>query len=270
MKRSFLFFLLFASWIMIPSVLYGIPSDRELTVDQGILETVVDQRMAQSGSDSGNRYGHGIVIAGLEKKNEPLEEEPIEDVIADPLEPLNRAFFHFNDKLYFWLLKPLATGYETVVPQPLRVSVRNFFYNLVFPVRFLNCLLQGKFQGAEIEFVRFIANSTAGFAGFVDVVPYSPTLKEYRRYEEDLGQTLGVYGMGPGFYINWPILGPSTLRDTFGFMGDAFLEPMNYMVPRTKYNISVKAYETVNKTSLTLGEYEDLKRAAIDPYVSLR
>ncbi len=89
--------------------------------------------------------------------------------ISDPLEPINRMFFHFNDKLYFWLLKPVSSGYKVVVPKPARVSVKNFFSNLAFPIRFVNCLLQAKFKGAGYEWGRFLTNSIFGLAGFFDV-----------------------------------------------------------------------------------------------------
>ena len=195
-----------------------------------------------------------------------MEEEKVRG-ISDPLEPINRIFFAFNDKLYFWLLEPVAKGYSKVVPEPARVGVRNFFSNLLTPIRLVNCLLQGKFKSAGTETLRFIINSTVGFLGFQDVAKQEGHLE---RQEEDLGQSLGVYGLGPGIYINWPIFGPSSFRDTVGMFGDFFLDPINYAVTRTKYNMAVKGYDKVNKTSLTLGDYESLKKAALDPYVAVR
>lgn len=187
--------------------------------------------------------------------------------ISDPFEPMNRAFFHFNDKLYFWFLKPAAQGYRTVMPQTARLAVRNVFYNLAGPIRMVNCILQGKVDEASYEFSRLIVNTTIGLGGLVDVASEGMDLE---RYDEDLGQTLGTYGMGPSIFINWPFLGPSCVRDTVGLVGDAFLDPVNYLVPRTKYKLAVKGGETVNETSLTIGDYEDLKRSALDPYVSMR
>ena len=186
--------------------------------------------------------------------------------MPDPLEPLNRAFFHFNDKFYFWLMKPVATGYKAVVPQTVRVGVKNFFYNLAFPIRFVNCLLQAKFQGAGTELARFSVNSTVGLAGFLDVAEQDLGIDER---EEDFGQTLGVYGLGPGIYIFWPLLGPSSLTDTVGLVGDAFVDPLYYL-SETKYTIGAKAYDLTNSFSLDLGEdYKDLKRM-VDPYVAWR
>ena len=107
----------------------------------------------------------------------------------------------------------------------------------------------------------------AGFAGFVDAAADPFDLKEY---DEDLGQTLGSYGIGHGFFINWPVFGPSSVTDTIGSLGDAFLEPLNYVDMKTKYDLALQGLETVNKTSLRIGEYEDLKEAALDPYVAYR
>jgi phospholipid-binding lipoprotein MlaA len=189
------------------------------------------------------------------------------DTIPDPLEPINRAFFVFNDKLYFWLLKPVAKAYGAVVPQRARVAVRDFFYNLAFPVRFVNCFLQGKVYGAFDEMGRFVTNTVAGAGGFIDVATLTGN---FGKYDEDLGQTFGSYGSGPGFYINWPIFGPSSLRDTVGRVGDAFLDPISILVDPSEVILAVNALDLVNGTSLRLGDYEDLKRAALDPYISVR
>jgi phospholipid-binding lipoprotein MlaA len=193
-------------------------------------------------------------------------EEP-EETLADPLEPINRTFFVVNDKLYFWVLKPVATGYKAVFPQDARLGVRNFFSNLTTPIRLVNCLLQAKFKGAGNETVRFLVNTTFGLAGFVDTAK-----KEFKieKEETDFGQTLGLWRIGPAFFINWPILGPSSLRDTVGFAGDLFLDPQNYLITSIPINLAVKAYNQINETSLTLGEYEDFKAASLDPYVALK
>ena len=190
----------------------------------------------------------------------------LQETISDPLEPINRAFFHFNDRLYFWLLKPMAIGYKRILPQPLRVNVNNFFDNLQFPIRFVNCLLQAKVEGAGNELARFIVNSTIGLAGFLDVAKED---LDIGGQEEDLGQTLGSYGFGPAFYIHWPIIGASGLTDTIGLLGDGFLDPLNYL-SKAKYTLAARSYDTVNDTSLSIGDYEDLKRAALDPYVAVR
>ncbi len=186
--------------------------------------------------------------------------------IHDPLEKINRAFFYFNDKLYFWFFKPVARGYGYIFPQSVRIGVRNFFDNLGFPIRFVNCVLQGKLEGAGREATRFMVNTTGGLVGFIDVAREKMGIDEQ---DEDFGQTLGFYGLGPGFYINWPVVGPSSLTDTVGIIGDIYTQPLNYVI-EFKYNVGIRAYDIVNSTSLTIGEYEDLKRAALDPYVAMR
>jgi phospholipid-binding lipoprotein MlaA len=204
-------------------------------------------------------------------ESDPFADEYESDLdyvgIPDPLEPINRAFFHFNDKLYFWFLKPVSSGYKAVVPNPVRRSVKNFFSNLAFPVRFVNCILQAKFDGAGNELGRFLTNSILGLGGFFDVAEKHFDMKAY---DEDFGQTLGVYGLGNGFYINWPVLGPSTLRDTIGDAGDYFLDPIYHADLETTYDLSINGYEKVNDTSLVIGDYEDLKRSALDPYIAFR
>jgi phospholipid-binding lipoprotein MlaA len=187
--------------------------------------------------------------------------------IADPIEPLNRAMYNFNDKLYFWALKPVAQGYNIVVPEIARVSVKNFFSNLRFPARFISCLLQADFGGAATEFGRFTINTIWGIGGLLD--PSSNKELDLQKQDTDLGQTLGVYGVGQGFYIVWPILGPSSPRDSVDVVGDYFLYPVSYLDPFYAAVI-VWAYEEVNSTSLRIGDYESLKDAAIDPYIALR
>jgi len=210
-----------------------------------------------------------VQVASLkEASTEDEDAEPVEsspETVPDPLEPINRAFFEFNDRLYFWVLKPVATGYKTVVPEEVRVCIRNFFTNLAFPVRFANNLFQGKFFGAIEETCGFLVNSTVGLGGLADIA----TAVDIKRHDEDLGQTLAVYGAGPAFYINWPFFGPSTLRDTIGVAGDLFLDPLTYL-GEYWYAPGTRGLNIVNETSLRIGDYESLKKAALDPYVALR
>ena len=184
---------------------------------------------------------------------------------ADPLEGLKRIFFAFNDKVYFVVLRPLARLYGAVVPHDLRVALRNVLANLATPVRVVNNLLQGKPDAAGVEVTRFLYNTTVGVGGLADAAATDFGLVAQ---DEDLGQTLGRYGMGPGWYFCWPFLGPSNLRDSLGLVGDLFLHPLNYFELATV--AAVRSGEMVNKTSLSLGEYESFKEAALDPYVAMR
>lgn len=189
------------------------------------------------------------------------------DSIPDPLEPVNRAFFVFNDKAYFWFFKPVATGYKSVVPEVGRICIRNFFTNLIMPIRAISCLLQGKFEGFGIELTRCVVNTTVGFLGFQDVARQA---LDFQIQDEDLGQVLAYYGIGPGFYLNLPFLGASTLRDTTGWVGELYLNPLDYMVDDFWPNVGFRSFDILNKTSMRIGEYEALKKASVDPYVAMR
>lgn len=207
--------------------------------------------------------------AGEDEFDYDMEDVPAAEqvTIADPWEPFNRAMYTFNDRLYFWVLKPVAEGYSAVVPEPARVSVGNFFSNLRAPIRFVNCVLQANLIGASTELFRFMLNSTIGVAGLFD--PAGGEEIGLLRQDEDFGQTLGSYGVGQGFYIVWPFFGPSSPRDTVGMVGDFFSYPISYLDPWYVWT-AVRGYQAINDTSLQIGDYEAIKDAAIDPYVSIR
>jgi len=206
-------------------------------------------------------------VVGVASEDEaPPEELAQEKTVADPLEPWNRLMYHFNDKLYFWLVKPAARGYNRIFPEPVRVSVRNFFTNIEMPIRFVNCILEAKLKCAGIELARFGINSVAGIGGLFDIAKDGYHIEGQQK---DTGQTLGYYGIGEGIYIVWPFLGPSSLRDTVGLVGDSFLTPFDYIKP-TEDAIAIGAYEYFNKASLQIGEYEDLKESAIEPYIAIK
>lgn len=187
------------------------------------------------------------------------------ETIADPLKSYNRAIYNFNDKVYFYLLKPTARGYKAILPEKARLSVRNALSNITMPVRFVNCLLQGKLKYSAIELTRFAINTTWGIVGLFDP---AKSFLDLKKQEEDFGQTLGFYGVKEGFSITWPLLGPSNVRDTIGFVVDAFSDPFVYT--EAVVHTATATLDKINETSLTLGEYEELKKSAIDPYISLR
>ncbi len=196
------------------------------------------------------------------------EDQPEEEAlhIADPLYPFNKAMYHVNDKFYFWILKPVAQGYRAIVPEDVRLSVGNLFDHISTPIRFVNNLLQMRIRDAGKELVRFLYNSTAGVCGLVDAAKTDIGLGQQ---DEDLGQTFGRYGVGHGIYLVLPFLGPSSLRDAAGRAGDRFLNPVHYVDP-AEASVGITVYDKVNETSFRIGDYEDLKKSAIDPYVSLR
>ncbi|MEE8574557.1 MAG: VacJ family lipoprotein [Thermodesulfobacteriota bacterium] len=189
-------------------------------------------------------------------------------LIADPLEGFNRAMFVFNDKMYFWIMKPVARGYGFVFPKPGRNMVKRFFLNLRTPIRFVNSVLQLKFEDAGSELWRFTVNSTLGLGGMFDP---AKSLAGMHMKREDMGQTFGRYGAGPGFYITWPFLGPSSFRDTLGLIGDTPLDPVTYLTPQDRWiSTPTKVYDKLNNLSLQIGLYEGIKQDALDPYTYIR
>lgn len=195
--------------------------------------------------------------------NEGVSEQPS---CCDPLEPMNRVFFAFNDKLYYWVLKPVNSAYSAVLPVDFRLVIGNFITNLAAPVRLLNNLLQGKVNDAGIVLSRFVINSTLGVFGLGDAA-YRFGLEPK---PEDFGQTLGVWGVGEGVYFCWPVIGPSTVRDTLGFVGDAYAHPMVHGVDDIAVSAGYYAGNKINLLSLNPDVYEDLKKYSLDPYVSMR
>lgn len=186
--------------------------------------------------------------------------------LADPLYPYNYFMYYFNDVFYTAILKPVTCAYKALTPPCLRKGVDNIFRNLMFPVRFVNNLLQGKINKAGTEVKIFLINSTIGVAGFGKVAQNRFNLNTPK---EDFRQTLGSWSIGNGFYLVLPFIGPSTLRDSFGLVGDYFLIPINYIEP-SELSYGLGAWDLVNYTSFHIGDYESLKKAALDPYQALK
>ncbi|MFO7963746.1 MAG: VacJ family lipoprotein [Desulfobacterales bacterium] len=215
------------------------------------------------------QYAETASESEVDEDFEFLEEAyPSEEItVFDPLEPWNRFMFQVNDRLYFRILKPTAQFYGRVVPLPARRGIDNFFHNIKAPIRLVNCVLQGKARPAMGEFFAFFINSTIGVLGFMDPAQKYPGLDPP---EEDMGQTLGTYGIGNGIYLVWPLIGPSTLRDSFGFAADRmFLNPIGY-IESTPIRIGLTAENAINATSLRIGDYESLKEASLQPYQAFK
>jgi phospholipid-binding lipoprotein MlaA len=189
-------------------------------------------------------------------------------IIADPLEGFNRAIFVFNDFVLEYAARPLSAGYTFVTPEFMREGISNFFYNLNFPVRFANNLFQGKPLAAGVEMSRFILNSTAGLGGLFNPAAKLETVVPVG--DEDTGQTLGVWGVGEGLYVVWPLLGPKTLRDSVGWAGDYLLSPTTWIDAPNELDWGLPVIEIVNNLEQILDLYDQLKRGAIDPYSSVR
>ncbi|HHO47405.1 MAG TPA: VacJ family lipoprotein [Desulfobacteraceae bacterium] len=186
---------------------------------------------------------------------------------GDPLEPLNRVIFRFNDKMYIHVMEPVASVYAAAVPLDLRECIFNFFRNLEEPVRFLNALLQGRFGDSGEVLTRFLINSTLGIYGLGDA---ATRVFDVPPVEATLGETLAVWGVGDGAYLVVPFYGSSTIRDFTAVVGEGFGEPYYAWTDNYYYMGTVYAGKETNKLSMHLGEYEELKSVLFDPYVSFR
>jgi phospholipid-binding lipoprotein MlaA len=225
-----------------------------------ILQTSSGVLAETSSSDTGVEEDVFDSFAGDEFET-PAAAKP-----GDPLRGWNRAMFQFNDKLYFWFLKPVARGYRFVVPGLIRTSIKNIFDNLEFPIRFVNSLLQAKGRKTQVEFAKFALNTTIGIGGIFNPAAHFP---ELQADDEDLGQTLGIWGIGNGWYVIWPFFGPSTIRDTAGKVGDGFMDPLAYLDSLEVYE-AVTVFKKVNEISFRIGDYETLIGSSIEPYEAMR
>jgi phospholipid-binding lipoprotein MlaA len=183
----------------------------------------------------------------------------------DPIEPLNRGVYQFNDALDKVLLKPAAEVYRGVLPQFVRTSVSNIFSNINDVIVALNNLLQGKFIDSVSDVGRIAVNSTIGVLGIFDVA----THLGMEKHDEDFGQTLGYWGIGDGPYLVLPFFGPKNLRDTVGLFVDYKTDPITYIDPTRDRNI-VRGVRIVNRRSELLETSKILETAALDPYEFVR
>jgi phospholipid-binding lipoprotein MlaA len=203
----------------------------------------------------------------------------------DPWEPFNTFVFEFNRQMDKYALKPVAQGYDFIVPDFVQVGISNIFYNLRFPQRFLNNVFQGKVKGAGIEIGRFLLNTTVGYAGFLDLAKEIDLVTP----DEDFGQTLGFYGVKPGPYLVLPFLQPFTLRDFGGYVTDIFLNPINWLVApiievegipsliahknrttTTFLQIGARVGEVINERSRNLEKFQGVEEATLDLYTAVR
>ncbi len=180
---------------------------------------------------------------------------------------MNRFFFKVNDRLYDWVIKPVSDGYSYVVPSQLRGGIDNFFSNLASPVRLTNSLLQGDLDKSGIILERFVINTTAGGLGFIDVADSGLGIRKQRA---DFGQTLGAWGVGSGFYLYLPVLGPSSLRNLAGRGVDLYAHPTTWVVDDNWIRAGLSAEEKLNWISLHPGMMAELRKMSFDPYIASR
>ncbi len=197
-----------------------------------------------------------------------FETSQVEDEIYDPIEPINRAIFSFNNVADRVILEPVAKGYKKL-PSPVQSSISNFLSNLRTPLVVVNQILQGQGENAVQSTGRFLVNSTVGVFGLIDVAE-KIGLEEK---EEDFGQTLATWGIGDGFYIVLPLFGPSNLRDTTGMVMTMMTDPINaYAVSEGEaWIVPMRtATNAVDQRSKIIDEVNALRDNSVDYYAAVR
>ena len=185
----------------------------------------------------------------------------------DPWEPFNEKMFTFNRNVDKYVLKPVAFAYNHVMPEPWQVMISNGFDNIRFVPRFVNNLLQGKWGGAARELGRFLINSTAGIGGLFDPA------KDYwgiPKSSEDFGQTLGVWGAGPGPYLVLPFSEPLTVRDGVGRLVDSFMNPLGYFIPFIWDGLAMRIGDVINDRALNYDLFQGFEESVVDMYSAVR
>jgi phospholipid-binding lipoprotein MlaA len=190
-----------------------------------------------------------------------------EDFEQDPFESFNEKMFWFNrEVLDRYILKPVATAWDFVLPDPVQKGIHNVFDNLAVVRRVVNNALQLKFMGSAKEVARFGINSTIGVVGFFDIAKEGFGIEQS---DEDTGQTFGVWGIGPGPYLVLPFLPPLTIRDGIGYIFDTAMTPYIYFAPWYA-TIGSTATNIVNERSLNLDRYERVAESTVDLYSAVR
>lgn len=187
------------------------------------------------------------------------------DGVNDPFEDYNRVMYSFNDVIDSAIIKPVAKGYDAVIPDPISHGISNFFSNLNEITVILNDLLQFKFAQAADDTGRFLLNSTVGVAGIFDVAGYAG----HESHNEDFGQTLGVWGVEPGPYLVLPFFGPRDIRDTAGLVADIYTDPVTYVDDNGARNALVATRIIDDRANLFKAE-KVLDEAALDEYSYVR
>lgn len=196
------------------------------------------------------------------------DDEAGDKALSDPLEGWNRFWFRVNDCLIQYILKPLHKGYCFIVPEPVRSAVSTFSYNVLFPVRMANSILQGEFAQAGVEFDRSFVNFLLTL-GFGDPASEKKPLFPYHPETENFDWTLARWGVPDGPYFIIPFLGPSTVRGTVGFAGDSAMKPQSYFLD-WPVSVGSSLYLDFNGIDERFKAYDAITESALEPYIALR
>jgi phospholipid-binding lipoprotein MlaA len=204
-----------------------------------------------------------------DQKSKTIETARISNDVNDPLEPVNRITFKFNEIIQVLVLRPLAEIYKLILPDQGQIVVRNFLKNLRSPVVLANDLLQGETDRAWTTTQRLAINTTLGIGGLLDVA----NKWGIKSHSEDLGQTFAVWGVPDGFYLVLPIFGPSNPRDTVGKLVTSYLDPFSYWLRDTHgddWSNARTVVGGVDEFSGVMNDLQKLKDASVDYYAALR
>lgn len=188
-----------------------------------------------------------------------------QEEVSDPIEGVNRATFALNDAADTLVLRPLAALYGFAVPLVAKRAIVRFYRNLKSPVILANDVLQGELTGSGVTLGRFVVNSTAGVAGFIDIARELGLA----RHDNDFGVTLYAWGVGPGPYLVLPLFGPSTARDAVGTGVDSFIDPLGYVLPFAA-RLGLMAGKAISKREAVMDQLDQLRLGALDAYIAVR
>ncbi len=187
----------------------------------------------------------------------------------DPLQPMNRSFYGFNDSLDTHIVRPVATTYTDITPPWFRTHAQDFINNLGSPRALIEFMAAGKPRDAGTTLVRFVLNSTIGLGGIFDPAD----ALGYHRVQTDLGLVLAGYGVGEGAYLYIPLAGPSDVRDATASVGSIFLSPLPFAPKGTAgevFSYGTTALGTLNERASVNGVIDNVKATALDPYATFR
>ena len=240
------------------AVLQASFEDRALAADEAVVTPAADIKIKATARKT----------RALAKAADETVADPLDAAANDPLEPVNRLVFGFNEAVNLVIMRPVTFVYRAIVPTPLRQGISNMVANAYSPVVFANNLLQGDTEAAKTTLVRFMVNSTAGFAGMVDAAAAAGLQPR----NEDFGQTLGVWGVAPGPYLVMPALGPTTVRDGAGRIVDIAFNPLTWLMwsfPRVEQATPLMATFFTTHDSI-MDELQAMRETSPDFYASIR
>ncbi len=201
-------------------------------------------------------FAVAALLGGCAPTSELLRDDP------DPFEGFNRAIFAFNEAADKAVIKPVAQAYQAVLPGPVNASITNFFSNINDVVVLVNSLLQFKLHDAAMNSSRIVFNTTFGVLGLFDVASHM----ELPKQRKDFGQTLGYWGFSEGYFIVLPLLGPSTVRDTFGLVGNFYVNPITWATDSSTVQWSLWGLDLIDRRADVLRIERAFAGAQIDPY----